>query len=111
MIQLVEKPKNALRRDEYGLVPETSGKDRSIVSYKCMVILVEDIDKAIDSYEKLGLRLTFKNKPNIAGGYTQAYFYLQGGGKIELVGPTPNGSEGVTISYKECKVKVKDSFN
>ena len=93
LIQLVEKPKNALRRDEYGLVPETSGKDRSIVSYKCMVILVEDIDKAIDSYEKLGLRLTFKNKPNIAGGYTQAYFYLQGGGKIELVGPTPNGSE------------------
>ena len=42
------------------------------------------------SYQK---GLTVNDFINIAGGYTQAYFYLQGGGKIELVGPTPNGSE------------------
>jgi len=93
LIQLVEKPENAKRRNKVGQVPDTSGKDAAIVSYKCTVIFVEDLEMAIESYTKLGLKLTFKAPPNEAMGFTQALFFLRGGGMIELIGPTPNGGQ------------------
>ena len=85
LMQLVEKPANASRRNKAGQVPDTSGVT-GIVSFKCCVIFVKDTKAAIASYERLGLRLTFEFE-NKAAGIVQAGFFLKGGGLIELIGP------------------------
>lgn len=86
LMQIVEKPANAPVADKAGNVPDTSGNKGSIVSYKCCVVFVSDVDKGVASYEKLGLKRSFriKNKKN---GIIQAGFMLRGGGLIELIGP------------------------
>ena len=85
LMQLVEKPANASRRNKAAQVPDTSGVT-GIVSFKCCVIFVKDTKAAIASYERLGLRLTFEFE-NKAAGIVQAGFFLKGGGLIELIGP------------------------
>merc|ERR1712037_523394 len=78
LMQLVEKAPNAPRATKAGqAVPDTSNA-KGIVSYKCTVIFVKDVDKAIASYTKLGLRLHFNIK-NKAAGIRQGGFFLRGG--------------------------------
>merc|ERR1712125_1863 len=78
LMQLTEKPADAPRATKAGQVPDTSGLMGKIVSYKCTVVFVKDIDAAIKSYEKLGLKNTFR-LPNKKGGVVQAGFFLKGG--------------------------------
>eukprot|EP00747_Dinoflagellata_sp_TGD_P179604 gnl/TRDRNA2_/TRDRNA2_30658_c0_seq1.p1 gnl/TRDRNA2_/TRDRNA2_30658_c0~~gnl/TRDRNA2_/TRDRNA2_30658_c0_seq1.p1 ORF type:complete len:294 (-),score=65.68 gnl/TRDRNA2_/TRDRNA2_30658_c0_seq1:44-925(-) len=85
LMQLVEKPKSAPLANKAGQVPDKSGVT-GIVSYKCTLVMVKNVEEAISSYEKLGLKLTFK-APNKGAGIVQAIFLLKGGGLIELVGP------------------------
>jgi len=91
LMQLVEKPPGAPRRNKAGQVPDTSGVT-GIVSYKCTLVYVRDIAEAVASYERLGLRLTFRHE-NKAAGVVQAGFFLRGGGLIELVGPADPHSD------------------
>lgn len=87
LMQLVEKAPDASRATKTGNVPDTSGLHGSIVSYKCTVVFVNDVDEGIASYKKLpGLKLGFDLK-NKATGIRQAGFFLKGGGMIELIGP------------------------
>lgn len=85
LMQLVEKRPDATTATRAGQVPDTSGVT-GIVSYKCTVVFVLDVDVAVASYQKLGLKLTFKIK-NEKAGIWQAGFFLPGGGMIELIAP------------------------
>jgi len=85
LFQLVEKPASAPKRNKAGQVPDQSGVT-GIVSYKCTVIFVADVDEAVSDYEKLGLKLTFKIE-NKKAKICQAGFFLRGGGLIELIAP------------------------
>merc|ERR1711957_1127754 len=85
LMQLVEKSPNATQANRAGQVPDSSGVT-GIVSYKCTVVFVKNVEHAIKSYEKLGLKLTF-NLQNKAAGIIQAGFFLPAGGLIELIGP------------------------
>ena len=56
LLQLVEKEPDAPKATKAGQVPDTSGVV-GIVSYKCTVVFVKDIETAINSYKALGLDL------------------------------------------------------
>jgi FtsP/CotA-like multicopper oxidase with cupredoxin domain len=57
LMHLVEKEPDAPVATKAGQVPDTSDGTVGILSYKCTVVFVKDIDQAIRSYEALGLKL------------------------------------------------------
>merc|ERR1719221_1650848 len=102
LMQLTEKPAAATRADKAGQVPDTSNVT-GIVSYKCTVVFVKNIDDGVASYEKLGLKLSAKIS-NEAAGVIQAIFPLRGGGLIELIGPKdPTDANDKFVKFVETR--------
>lgn len=91
LMQLVEKSEYTLKAGKGGQVQDLSGAT-GIVSFKCCLVFVSDIDVAVASYEALGLKKHFQIE-NKANGVYQAGFFLRGGGLIELIGPLDPANE------------------
>eukprot|EP01046_Picozoa_sp_COSAG06_P014121 COSAG06_NODE_866_length_11869_cov_7.914019_6_plen_251_part_00 len=85
-----------------GNVPQQAGST-GIVSYKCCVVRVSDIQQGIKNYEALGLECSAVHE-NTETGMWQAIFRLQGGGLIELVAPLdPSDSTNAIVQQLELR--------
>lgn len=72
-----------------------------------MSAFVSDADVALHC--RLGLKLTARTS-NTAGGFAQAFFFLKGGGLIEIVGPNDNVANKATADFARYMAKRGDGF-